>query len=230
MIVVAVIPALDEEANIAAVVEGIRPFVDHVVVVDNGSTDATPERAAAAGADVVLEPRRGYGRACHAGLARAKALGVEVVLFMDGDGSDDPTDAPQILGPVRAGTHDVVLGFRDPARREEGSMGTVQRFGNWLAPRLMRLAVGARYRDMPPFKACTASALDRLRLTDQGHGFTIELLLRAHAERLRVAEVPVACRARAGGASKVSGTLRGTVRASLKIVTSIAKHAFVSRG
>jgi glycosyltransferase involved in cell wall biosynthesis len=218
---VAVIPALDEEDAIGGVVRGIRPHVDAVVVVDNGSRDATLERARVAGADVVHEPRRGYGAACLAGVARARALGAGVVLFLDGDGSDDPADAPRLLAPAEGGAADLVLGVRV----ERGAMALVQRFGNWLAPLLMRLVVGARYRDMPPFKAVTMDALDRLALDDAGMGYIIQMLLRAHDARLRVLEIDVANRPRRAGESKVSGTIAGTARASVKILWTIGRHA-----
>jgi glycosyltransferase involved in cell wall biosynthesis len=220
---VAVIPALDEEDAIGGVVAGIRPQVDAVVVVDNGSRDATAERALGAGAEVVREPRRGYGAACLAGVKRARHLGAGVVLYLDGDGSDDPADAPRLLGPVERGEADLVLGVRRQADR--ATMATVQRFGNWFAPMLMRRLLGANYRDMPPFKAISADALDRLALDDAGMGYIIQMLLRAHALRLRVVEVEVACRPRRAGVSKVSGTVAGTLRASAKILWSIGRHA-----
>ncbi|HEY8038991.1 MAG TPA: glycosyltransferase family 2 protein [Polyangiaceae bacterium] len=224
---IAVVPALDEEASIAGVVRGALAHVDAVVVVDNGSRDATANRAREAGADVVDEPRRGYGAACLAGVGRARQRGATVVLFLDGDGSDDPGEAPLLLGPVERNEADLALGVR--TRVEPGAMTPVQRFGNWLAPRLMRAAVGARYRDMPPFKAVRLDALDRLALTDTGMGYIIEMLLAAHARGLRVVEVEVACRARRAGASKISGTLVGTVRASAKIVSAIGRHAVLQR-
>ena len=227
--IVAVIPALDEETNVADVVHGIAPHVDRVIVADNGSLDATAARARAAGADVVHEPRRGYGAACLTGIARARELDAAIILFLDGDGSDDPNDAPRLLSPILEGVADLTLGIRTPESIEPGAMTLAQRFGNWLAPRVMRLATGARYRDLPPFKAIARPSLDRLGLTERGHGFTIELLLRAHAERLRTQEIVVACRARRGGASKVSGTVRGSLRAGGKIITVIARHALWSR-
>jgi hypothetical protein len=220
---VAVIPALDEEGAIAGVVRGIRPHVDVVVVVDNGSRDATAARARDAGADVVREPRRGYGAACLAGVARARALGAGVVLFLDGDGSDDPDDALRLLAPVEQGEADLVLGVR--ARVARGAMAPVQRFGNWFAPLLMRLTVGADYHDMPPFKAVSMTALDRLALDDPGMGYIIQMLLRSHSLGLRVVEREVACHPRRAGASKVSGTVVGTARASAKILWAIGRHA-----
>lgn len=224
MTVIAIVPALDEEGNIGDVVRGIACHVERVIVVDNGSADATGRIAHEAGAEVVVEPRRGYGRACLAGLSRARAMGATTVVFLDADGSDDPAQAPLLLGPVLSGGCDLALGRRDPARTEAGAMTPAQRFGNWFAPLLMRLTMGAPYRDMPPFKACTMAALERLELADVGHGFTIELLVKAHLRGLSVIEVDVSCRARRAGESKVSGTVRGSVRAGGKILTTIARH------
>ena len=223
--IVAVIPALDEEACIGEVVRGIAAHVDAVIVVDNGSRDATAARAKDAGAVVEVERRRGYGAACLAGVARARALGADVVLFLDGDGSDDPSEAPSLLAPVARGEADLVLGIRTAQSTEPGAMAPVQRWGNWLAPRLMRVLAGTSYRDMPPYKAITVAALDALALTDTGMGYIIEMLLKAHALGLRVSEVEVACRRRRTGASKISGTVRGTVRASTKITSTILVHA-----
>jgi glycosyltransferase involved in cell wall biosynthesis len=221
----AVIPALDEEGSVADVVRGVRRHVNVVVVADNGSSDATAARAAEAGAEVVREPQRGYGAAVLAGVRRARQLGAEVILFLDADGSDDPEDAPRLLAPVMAGEAEMALGVRASARVEPGSMTPVQRFGNWFAPLVMRVATGARYRDLSPFKAIRADALEELGVGDRGHGYTIELLLAAHGARLRVCEVEVACRRRRAGASKVSGTLRGTVRAAGKILWTIGRHS-----
>jgi len=223
-VIVAVVPALDEEANIGGVVTGIARYVHQVVVVDNGSADRTAACAAEAGADVVIEPRRGYGRACLAGIERARTLQADIVLFLDGDGSDDPADAPRVLQEVLVDRADITLGNRTRELTDRGAMTSVQRFGNWFAPLLMRLAVGARYRDMPPFKACSMRALDQLGLKDTGHGFTIELMMKAHRHRLRVEQVSVRCHARKAGVSKVSGNLRGATRAAFKITSSIARH------
>ena len=223
--IVAIVPALDEERSISAVVEGLVARVDRVIVVDNGSRDRTGEVARAAGALVVREPRRGYGAACLAGVRAARELGAEVLLFADADGSDDPAEAPLLVEPVRAGRADLVLGVRRPETIAPGAMTPTQRFGNWLAPRAMRWLTGARYSDMPPFKAIGRAAFDSLGVSDPTYGFTIELLLRAHARGLRVEEVPVACRCRTAGQSKVSGTLSGSARAGAKILWTIARHA-----
>ena len=221
---VAVIPALDEAGSIGAVVDGLRPHVDAVVVVDNGSQDATAAVAASHGALVEPEPRRGYGAACLRGIARAVALDATLIILLDADGSDDPADTPRLFAAIAQGA-DLALGVRTRALTEPGAMTGAQRFGNWFAPLLMRVTVGARYHDMPPFKVIRREALDRLTLTDTGHGFTIELLLRAHSAGLRVTEVPVRCRARSAGVSKVSGTLRGSARAATKILLTVAHHA-----
>jgi glycosyltransferase involved in cell wall biosynthesis len=226
---VAVVPALNEEGSIAEVVSALRAHVDAVVVVDNQSTDGTARKAAASGADVVSAPLRGYGMACLAGIARAEALGATVVLLLDGDGSDDPAEAPVLLGPVLAGEVELALGVRPAEWIAPGAMTPVQRFGNWLAPRLMRAFVGARYSDMPPYKAIRVDAFRKLDVRDLGHGFTIELLLKAHARALSVCEVRVHCRARTAGVSKVSGTLWGSARASAKILSSIARHSQLIR-
>jgi glycosyltransferase involved in cell wall biosynthesis len=227
---IAVVPALDEEGSVGDVVKGLREHVDRVIVVDNASHDRTADVARAAGAEVVLEPRRGYGAACLAGVRRARELGARIVLFLDADGSDDPSEAPLLLAPIVRGEKDFVLGRRVARSIEPGAMTAVQRFGNWFAPTLMRLTVGARYHDMPPFKAITMEALNRLALSDPGMGYSIQMLLGAHRHRLRVVEVEVTCRARRAGLSKVSGTLRGTLRAAVKITGSIAWHAITARG
>ena len=228
--IVAIMPALDEEACVGDVVRGIAPHVDVVVVVDNGSRDRTASVAREAGADVVAAPVRGYGRACLAGLARARALEADVVLFLDADGSDAPADAPRLIDPVVRGDVDLALGRRRRGLVEPGAMTSVQRFGNWFGPALMRIGLGAPYHDMPPFKACSLAALELLGLSDTGHGFTIELLIKAHRAGLRVVEIDVRCRARMGGVSKVSGTVVGASRAAAKIVSTIARYTVAARG
>jgi glycosyltransferase involved in cell wall biosynthesis len=227
--ITAILPALDEEAVIGSVVSGVKPHVDRVIVVDNGSGDRTAERAAEAGADVVHEARRGYGSACLAGVGRARGLEATVLVFLDADGSDDPSDLPSVLMPVVAGEADLSLGVRASRWIEPGSMTGVQRAGNVLAPLLMRLLVGANYHDMPPQKAISVAAFERLGVRDTGHGFTIELLLKAHEQRLRLREVDVHWRRRAGGQSKVSGTLVGSARAAIKILGLVGRHTVAIR-
>lgn len=226
---VAVIPALNEEGSVSEVVRGVRRHVHRVIVVDNGSRDRTVDRAKEAGAEVIVHSARGYGAACLAGIARARALGATVILFLDSDGSEDPDEAPLLLAPTQSGEADLALGVRTRETIAEGAMTAPQRVGNRLAPALMRWLVGARYSDLPPFKAIRADALDRLTLRDRAHGFTIELLLEAHRHRLRVMERIVHCRPRAAGESKVSGTLSGSIRAGAKIIYSIGRYALRAR-
>ncbi len=225
MKVVAVLPALDEEETVGAVVGKLVASGIQAVVVDNGSRDRTATRAREAGARVKEQRERGYGAACLSGVEEARVMGAEVVLFLDADGSDDPADAAELIAPIVASEADLCLGVRPRHLVESGAMAPAQRFGNWFAPRVMRAMTGARYSDMPPFKAISMSALTRLALTDRTYGFTIELMLRAHREGLRVREVPVRCHARCGGQSKVSGTVRGTVGASYKIIKTILHYA-----
>ena len=199
------------------------------MVVDNGSTDETSRVARNEGAIVVSEPRKGYGYACLAGIRRAKDLGATTILFLDADGSDDPSEAGTLLEPILAEEADLVLGVRTRNTANRSSMAPVQRFGNWLAPSLMRVLLGAPYHDMPPYKAIRCSRLDSMDLSDTGYGFTIELLIRAHAQGLRIVERDVMCRARRAGDSKVSGTLRGSAKAAARIISMIAKHAYAAR-
>jgi glycosyltransferase involved in cell wall biosynthesis len=223
--IAAVLPALDEEESIGPLVAELRTQVDVVVVTDNGSGDRTSAVARASGAIVVEEPRRGYGFACLAGIERARETGADVLVFLDADGSDDPKEVRRLTDPIVAGEADLVLGVRTRIASNRSAMTSIQRFGNWLAPELMRLMLGARYHDMPPYKAIRLAALDSLQLSDTGYGFTIELLVRAHAFGLRTREIDVQCRARTGGRSKVSGTVGGSMKAATKIVYTIGKHA-----
>jgi glycosyltransferase involved in cell wall biosynthesis len=229
IMIAAVIPALDEEASIASVVRELSGHVDRVIVVDNGSKDGTPSAASGAGALVVLEPKKGYGRACLSGIDRARELEADVILLLDGDGSDDPADAPRVLGPVVAGRAELVLGVR-AGEVSLAAMAPIQRFGNRLVPWLARVLFGAEYSDMPPYKALRLSAFDRLGVEDEGFGFTLDLLLRAHAHGLRTVEVPVTCRPRAGGRSKVSGTVLGTVKASSALLYMLLRRKMLTTG
>jgi glycosyltransferase involved in cell wall biosynthesis len=226
MRVVAILPALNEEASIGAVVRDLTTLVERVIVVDNGSTDDTRGVAERAGATVVREPERGYGAACLAGVDAAHDA--DAFLFMDADGSDDPADAPKL---IRALTDDtgIVLGVRPRHLREKGSMTRVQTFGNWFAPFLLRNLSKARYTDLPPFKLVRRDVFTALNVTDRRHGFTVQLLLKAHRKGVRVVEVPVQCLARKGGVSKVSGTLSGSARAGVKILATVTKHVISER-
>ena len=226
-----VIPARDEQASVGAVVAEMRAQpvpLAAVVVVDNGSRDATASRAAAAGATVVSEPRAGYGRACLAGLALLAAAPPDVVVFADADRSDDPADLAALVAPVLDGRADLVIGSRRlgqlAGRVERGALLPQARWGNWLACALMRLRWGARFTDLGPFRAVRWDALERLGMRDETFGWTVEMQVRALRAGLRWTEVPVAYRRRVGR-SKISGTVNGTVRAGAKILWTVGAHA-----
>ncbi|MEM1052441.1 MAG: glycosyltransferase, partial [Pseudomonadota bacterium] len=223
-----VIPALNEESSVGDTVRGILSSapdgLHEVIVADNGSTDATATVAKAAGAQVVSEPSRGYGAACLAALDRVDKDS-SVILFMDADLSDDPADADKLLKPIIQGTADLVIGSRTIGRIEPGAMSVPQRFGNWLAPALVRVIWGQRYTDLGPFRAIRRDALERLAMADRDFGWTIEMQVRAAKMNMRYAEVPVTYRKRVG-VSKISGTLRGVIAAGWKILFVIAREAF----
>ncbi len=194
-----------------------------VVVADNGSTDRTAAVAAAGGATVVREPRRGYGRACLAALVRLADDPPDVVVFLDADHSDDPADLPALLAPILGGTADLVIGSRVLGERDPGALAPVQVLGNRLATFLLRLLFGARFSDLGPFRAIRWEALQRLALRDPDYGWTVEMQARAARAGMRWAEVPVRYRRRRAGSSKVTGTLRGVAGASWKILATIAR-------
>jgi glycosyltransferase involved in cell wall biosynthesis len=220
-----VIPALDEEEAIGGVVRAVpREVAGEVIVVDNGSVDRTAAVARAAGARIVSEPRRGYGRACRAGVA-AVAEDCEIVVFLDGDGSDAPELMSQLVAPIRAGEFDFVTGSRTRGRRERGSMNLQQLFAGRLAGLLIRARYGVSFTDMCPFRAVRRDALARLRLREETYGWNLEMQMKAARAHLRILEVPVEHRRRAGGESKVSGTLAGTLRAGARILYTFARIA-----
>ena len=222
-----VIPALNEEQPIAAVVHDCLTtgLAGEVIVVDNGSTDRTAERARAAGARVVSEPKPGYGRACAAGVG-ALSPDCDVVVFLDGDGSDCPEFMPQLVEPIQRREQDFVIGSRTRGQRERGSMNFQQVFAGRVAGALLRLLYGVRYSDMGPFRAIRRDALEKLGMKEQTYGWNLEMQMRAARARLRILEVPVNHRCRTGGESKVSGTLRGTFVAGARIITTLFRVAF----
>ncbi|HVG33448.1 MAG TPA: glycosyltransferase family 2 protein [Pyrinomonadaceae bacterium] len=220
-----VIPALNEEDCIAEVVRMIpREIASEVIVVDNGSDDQTAERAREAGARVVQEPQRGYGRACRAGV-QSVAPDCEIIVFLDGDGSDCPELMERLVEPIRRDTHDFVIGSRTRGRREQGSMNFQQLFAGRVAGMLLRLLYGVRYTDMCPFRAIRRDRLEHLGMHEETYGWNLEMQMRAARAGLRILELPVNHRCRIGGESKVSGTLAGTLRAGTRILTTLARVA-----
>ena len=217
-----IMPTRNEAAALPGVLGAILPMVAEVIVVDTASTDGTPNIARRLGARVVAEPRRGYGRACLAGIA-ALSPDVDTVLFMDADAADRPEDLPRLLAPIAAGETDLVIGARSLGV-ERGALTPQQRFGNALACLLIRLIWGVRYTDLGPFRVIRRDALARLGMRDETWGWTVEMQVRAARLGLRVAEVPVGYRRRIG-TSKISGTLSGTIRAGWKILWVIGAEA-----
>jgi len=220
--VAVIIPARNEEAAIARVIADIPPWVDEVVVADNGSRDATASRALAAGARVVHERVPGYGAACLAGIAAVGAA--DIIVFLDGDYSDYPAQMERLVDPVACGKADLVIGSRVLGKARAGSLTPQQRFGNALATLLIRFVWGMRYTDLGPFRAISAAGLIRLEMADRDFGWTVEMQIRAIEEGLRITEVPVSYRSRIGS-SKISGTIKGSVLAGSKILYVIARHA-----
>src|SRR3954454_7586470 len=217
VVVSVVTPCLNEAEPIAGVVAAVlAQRVDEVIVVDNGSTDATASRAAAAGARVLSEPRRGYGRACATGVAGLRA-DADIVCFLDGDGSDVPAFLPAVAGPVAAGEADFVMGSRLRGEREPGSMTPQQLVAGHLAGLMMRVAYGVRFTDMSPFRAMRVSQLRALGMSEVTYGWNLEMQMRVAAAGLRVLEIPVDHRCRRGGVSKVSGNLAAGFIAAYKI-------------
>src|SRR5271165_2471368 len=228
-VVSVVIPCLDEEVAIGPVVEALRALgADEAIVVDGGSRDRTVERARTAGARIVVEMRRGYGRACAAGVAAARP-DAAVIAFMDGDGSDDPTFAPAVIGPVLRGEVDFCMGSRLARGSDPDALSVQQRAAGLLAGLLMRIAYGVRFTDMSPFRAVRRDRLEALGMTDATYGWNLEMQMRVAARRLKIREVPVDCRRRIGGQSKVSGNLRAALPAALVILRTFLRLAATLR-
>ena len=220
-----IIPALNEEEPIAGVVREVAAtnVPVEIIVVDNDSTDRTAQRAREAGARVVKAPR-GYGRACAAGVAALRPE-CDIVVFLDGDGSDCPEFITQLIGPIAAGTHDFVIGSRTRGQREAGSMNFQQVLSGRIAGAVLRWLYGVRYTDMCPLRAIRRDALERLGMREQTYGWNLEMQMKAARARLRILEIPVNHRRRAGGESKVSGTLRGTFVAGARIIATLVHVA-----
>lgn len=220
--VAVVVPALDEEKAIGRVIADIPDFVDDIVVADNGSDDATASVARAAGARVVTERDRGYGAACLAGIAALNDA--DIVVFLDGDYSDDPAEMAMLVDPIANGDADLVIGSRTQGAHLPGALAPHQRFGNWLACRLITSIWGVRYTDLGPFRAIDRRALAHLAMSERTFGWTVEMQIKAAREGMRIVEVPVSYRPRIGQ-SKISGTIRGSFNAGKTILGLIARAA-----
>ncbi len=213
-----VIPALNEEKSIGAVIRSLPSFVDTIVVGDNGSTDNTAKEARTNGAIVRTETRKGYGSACLTALAFLKGNPPAIVIFTDADGSDDPAQTEELILPLAHGTSCLTIASRSTGVTEKGALTATQRFGNWLATRLIRLFWSARFTDLGPHRAITWQALDDLQMSDPDFGWTVEMQIKAARRGLKVSEIPANYRKRQHGESKVGGSLRGSILAAGKIL------------
>ena len=222
-----IIPALNESAAISKVIGDIPDFVQEIIVVDNGSTDTTAEMAKNAGATVLHESKKGYGHACLKGLDYLKNLNkkTDIVVFLDGDYSDYPEQMSDVIAPITDNNMDFVLGSRKKNLSEKGAMQPQQRFGNWLATRLMTLFFNSKFTDLGPFRAIKYEVLNSLDMRDQTYGWTVEMQLKILKQKFTYCEIPVKYRNRIG-VSKVSGTLKGTIFAGVKILSWIFKYSF----
>ena len=220
--VVAIVPVWNEAEVIGRVLDEVpRDVVDRVIVVDGGSSDGTPEIAARHGAEVVEQRRRGYGAACWEG---ARAAGEGILVFFDGDYSDPPAEIGRVIGPITRGEAELVLGSRD-FRDAPGALPLHARLGNHAVARLIGVLTGRWLVDLPSFKAIRSERLALLDMREMTYGWTTEMIVKAARAELRIEQVPVAYRARGGGRSKVSGTVRGTVGAGYKLVTTAIRYA-----
>ncbi len=225
-IIKVIIPAYNEEESIDKVIYNIPPIVKEIIVVNNNSTDNTQSAAKTAGATVINEPKRGYGYACLCGMnyISLQETKPDIIVFLDGDYSDYPQQLSQLVAPIIEKDIDLVIGARVRALREKGAMTYPQKFGNWLATKLMKLFFGARFTDLGPFRAIKYSKLLALHMEDKTYGWTVEMQLKALKKNYTYTEVPMKYRNRIG-VSKVSGTLKGAIFAGIKILTWIFKYS-----
>ena len=228
-VVSAIIPCLDEETAIGEVVTAVlAESVSEVIVVDGASRDRTVERAQAAGARVIVEPRRGYGRAIQAGIAAVRD-DAGILLFLDGDGSDPAERIRDLLSPIVAGKAAFVLGSRVRGARELGSLAPQQLLAAYVGRLLLRLVYGADFTDLSPFRAIRRDALERLGMQEQTYGWNLEMLMRVAAAGLPAQEIAVGQRRRVGGVSKVSGNPIAGIKAAWSIATTFVRLALVLR-
>jgi glycosyltransferase involved in cell wall biosynthesis len=216
-----IIPALNEAGSIGELLRLVpKGLFSQLIAVDNGSQDDTGAVAKAAGAEVIVEPRRGYGQACRAGLANISP-DTSAVVFMDADLSDDPGDLHRLVRRFEEGRFDLVIGSRVLGNREAGSLTALQRFGNWLTTNLIRWIWGVSFTDLGPMRMVSRGALDRMVVKDPNFGWNVEMQARAAQLRLAVAELPVHYRKRHSGKSKISGTVSKSFLAGCKILWTV---------
>jgi len=222
-----IIPAYNEQDSIGKVVREIPSLVEEIIVISNGSTDETEEKARNAGAVVLREERKGYGYACLKGMEyiSQQSERPDIIVFLDGDYSDYPEELTKVVAPILEENIDLVIGARVKELREKGAMTPQQVFGNWLATFLMRLFFGAKFTDLGPFRAIKYNKLLQLKMNDKTYGWTVEMQLKAVKQKFTYREVPVHYRNRIG-VSKVSGTVKGTIMAGVKILGWIFKYTF----
>ena len=224
-----IIPAYNEEESIANVINDIPTIVDEIIVISNNSTDKTEVNATKAGATVLKESRKGYGYACLKGMEYISNLEIsqqpDIIVFLDGDYSDYPAQLTELIAPIIDDNIDFVIGSRVKELRETGSMTPQQVFGNWLATFLMKVFFGAKFTDLGPFRAIKYQKLLQLKMEDKTYGWTVEMQLKAIKQHFSYLEVPMKYRNRIG-ISKVSGTLKGSILAGVKILGWIFKYSF----
>jgi len=221
-----IIPAFNEENGVGQVIQEIpMNLVSEIIVVNNASTDDTARVAKQAGATVLREPTPGYGRACLAGIdyLKTKHPSPDIVVFLDADHSDFPEEIRQLIEPILLDNVDLVIGSRALGHKEKGSMTPQQVFGNWLATRLLKLFYGVKFTDLGPFRAIKYDSLLSLDMQDRTYGWTVEMQVKAAKQKMKCVEIPVGYRKRIGF-SKISGTLKGTLMAGYKIITTILKY------
>lgn len=224
--VIVIIPAFNEELAIQKVLADLpADILSRIIVVNNNSTDKTAAMATLGGALVVDEPRQGYGYACLRGITYIAETGLlpDIIVFLDADYSDHPEELPLLIRPIIENNADLVIGSRALGKRENGSMTVPQLFGNWLATRMIRVFYQVRYTDLGPFRAIRWESLQQMNMSDKTYGWTVEMQLKAAKNKLKILEIPVNYRARIGY-SKISGTIKGTVLAGYKIITTIFKY------
>lgn len=223
--IVVIIPAVNEEESLPSVLNDIPDFVDEIVVVDNGSSDNTPDAAGSNGATVLTENERGYGAACLKGIDYISGKKYDIVVFLDGDYSDHPEETELVVKPIIENNFDMVIGSRMIGKREKGAMLPQALFGNWLSTFLIKLFWKYEFTDLGPFRAIKYKSLIDLEMVDRNFGWTVEMQIKAAKQKLKCTEVPVSYRKRIG-TSKVTGTLSGTVKASYKILYLIFINLF----